>query len=1251
MLGKEEKAVLQGQMASPASWHNPARFLLSCTSSLDGIIITLSAIAAIIGGAANPFALLLLGNMGQSFRGFFIGDTTLNDFTREVNQLSLFYVYLSIIEFGTIYAATVGFTLAGERIGQRIREKYLAAILRQNIAYFDGLGVGEVNARLTTDISLIQDAITGKASATISAIAIFISALIISFIKSWILTLVVFPAQILIVGTMSVGAKFMIKYTVQSTEAYAPGMSIAEEAISSVRAVTAYGMQQTLVRQYEAHVAKARKAGSKSGIALACMIAVMNGIIFWSYGLAFWQGSRFLVQGRVSLSAILTILFVNITGAFALGNISPHTQAFVNGITATDKISQACCRQSPIDSSATTGTNPTTFTGAIEFRNVSHVYPSRQESLVLNNFSHFFPPGKMTAIVGSSGCGKSTIVGLLERFYQPVSGSIYLDDVEISTIDVSCLRQQIGLVSQDPTLFSTTIFDNIRFGLLESVYESLDPRMVKKMVEDAARVANAYEFIMALPDGFLTNVGDSGSLLSGGQKQRIAIARAIIGNPKILILDEATSALDAVAERHVQQALQAASQGRTTIAIAHRLSTIHSADNIIVMRKGRIVEQGAHVELMGLKSIYYDMVNHQGAHETKDKEVLDEASIQSALEEATVSEILPLNFDDKPTPATVTPLQDLKEPSSMWSLAMFVHSLNRKDSHFVIFGLVFSLVAGASHPVQSIFLAKIISALSLKSSEYSMLRELVDFWSWMYFMIGFTTVFGWLGQGVCFAIYSQRLTHNARVKGLETILYHEIGTFLRGDHSTAALTSVLSSSAASLQGLSGAVLGTLLVVLTTLIAGLGLATAIGWKLALVCASTTPIQLGCGILRLKCVALLEGHSRRAYEASATYACEYSSNIRTVAALNLETKIQRDYHRILEEQRKKSLVSVSQSSLLYAASHSLNFLCASLAFWYGSRLVATENYTLFQFFVCYTAVIAGSYSAGAIFSFAPDVGKARDSAERMQALFRQPVHIDARASDGSTSSTAEGSIELRNVSFRYPNRPDRMVLADVNITVQPGEYVALVGGSGSGKSTIISLIERFFDPEKGQVIFGSNNIKDQNLKNYRSQLALVSQSPTLFDGTIRDNIVFGIENGSPGEEAVIQACKDANIYGFILSLPDGFNTTVGARGVMLSGGQKQRITIARALLRNPKVLLLDEATSALDSESERVVQEALDAAACGRTTIAVAHRISTVKHADCIYVLENGRIVEQGTHRALMEENGRYSELVKLQNFSD
>lgn len=402
-------------------------------------------------------------------------------------------------------------------------------------------------------------------------------------------------------------------------------------------------------------------------------------------------------------------------------------------------------------------------------------------------------------------------------------------------------------------------------------------------------------------------------------------------------------------------------------------------------------------------------------------------------------------------------------------------------------------------------------------------------------MIGFTTVIGWLGQGICFAHYSQRLTHAARVRGLETILHHDISAYLEDDHSTGALTSILSSSAASLHGMSGAVLGTLLVVLTTLVAGFALATAIGWKLALVCASTTPVQIGCGLLRLRCVAMLEGHSRRAYEVSAAYACEYSADMPTVAALTLEPKIRRDYHDLLETQRRRSIVTVSQSSLLYAASQSLNFLCASLAFWYGSRLVATEGYTMFQFFVCYTAVIAGAFSAGAIFSFAPDIGKARDSAQRMTALFHRPVSIDARNQAGIRPPTIQGSIELRNVSFRYPNRRDRLALDAVDIVVQPGEHVALVGSSGSGKSTIVALLERFFDANSGQILVDDTDIRAWNVDAYRGHIALVGQTPALFDGTIQDNIVFGVVDGHPTDEAITQACKDANIYEFICSLP--------------------------------------------------------------------------------------------------------------------
>lgn len=282
------------------------------------------------------------------------------------------------------------------------------------------------------------------------------------------------------------------------------------------------------------------------------------------------------------------------------------------------------------------------------------------------------------------------------------------------------------------------------------------------------------------------------------------------------------------------------------------------------------------------------------------------------------------------------------------------------------------------------------------------------------------------------------------------------------------------------------------------------------------------------------------------------------------------------------------------------------------------------------------------------FLADMGKAQEAARNLKKLFDRQPSIDPWSEDGARVDSIEGTIEFRDVHFRYPTRPEQPVLRGLNLTVKPGQYVALVGASGCGKSTTIALLERFYDPLVGGIFVDGKEISSLNVNDYRSFLALVSQEPTLYQGTIRENILLGVNHNDVPDSTVEFACKEANIYDFIQSLPDGFSTVVGSKGSMLSGGQKQRIAIARALIRDPKILLLDEATSALDSESEHVVQVALDAAAKGRTTIAVAHRLSTIQKADVIYVFDQGKIVEAGTHAELMKKNGRYSELVNLQS---
>lgn len=528
------------------------------------------------------------------------------------------------------------------------------------------------------------------------------------------------------------------------------------------------------------------------------------------------------------------------------------------------------------------------------------------------------------------------------------------------------------------------------------------------------------------------------------------------------------------------------------------------------------------------------------------------------------------------------------------------------------------------------------------------IRDTSNFWSAMFVMLAFVQLTAFSIQGIVFARCSERLIRRVRDKAFRAMLRQDVAFFDKDENTAGALTSFLSIETTHVAGLSGVTLGTLILVTTTLIAAMVVSLSVGWKLSLVCISCMPVLLGCGFFRFWMLAHFQRRSKQAYERSATFASEAISAIRTVAALTREEDVLTQYRDSLAAQQRRSLNSVLKSSSLYAASQSAIFLCFALGFWYGGTLIGKHEYNLFQFFLCFMSVIFGAQSAGTIFSFAPDQGKAHNAAHNLKKLFDSQPTIDTWSDKGERIKDVSGTVEFRDVHFRYPTRPETPVLRGLNLIVRPGEYVALVGASGCGKSTTIGLLERFYDPLSGGVYVDGKEVSTLNINDYRSFISLVSQEPTLYQGTIRENILLGTQREDVSDEAVSHACKEANIYDFIVSLPDGFHTVVGSKGALLSGGQKQRIAIARALIRNPRILLLDEATSALDSESEHVVQAALDKAAKGRTTIAVAHRLSTIQKADVIYVFDQGKIVEQGTHAELMRRNGRYAELVQLQS---
>ncbi|KAI2629328.1 P-loop containing nucleoside triphosphate hydrolase protein [Hypomontagnella submonticulosa] len=1208
-------------------------------TGLDHTVLAVSTVCAIGGGAALPLMSVIFGRLAGIFQDAYGGALSPDELTAQTIDIVLYLVYLAVAEFVLVSLSTLGFIWTGERLSCRVRGKFLEACLRQNIGFYDGVGVGEVTTRIINNTNLIQEGISEKLALMLAAVATFASAFIIGFIMYWKLTLVLSSVAVAIITIMTVGSHWVVKYSIKSLNLYAAGGGLADEVFRSIRTAMAFGSQGKLADQYDAHLAKAEKYGFRMQVVAGVMYGLTFLVMYLGYGLAFWQGAYFLRRGEAALPAIVTILLAVMTGTFSVGNVSSNFQALTRGISAANKIFETIDRISPMDPLSTEGKKLSMgeLQGRIELKNVRMVYPSRPEVTVLEDVSLVIPAGKVTAIVGASGSGKSTIVNLLHRFYEPVAGQVLLDGHDVTSLNLSWLRRQMPVVSQEPTLLRTSIYQNIAYGLDESVLEA---DKLARVVE-AAKLANAHGFISRLPEGYDTCVGEQGVLLSGGQKQRVAIARAVAGDARILLLDEATSALDVASEAVVQAALDAASEGRTTIVIAHRLSTIRAADQIVVMDQGRIVEQGTHAELIARGASYAKLVARQeitdAAESRSHKKGRNGEKEMEIREKTEVVHGRSSSQSNRPAPD-----DDIKASShsSTWALVKFVAKLNAPEQPWMIVGTFCSMLCGAATPTSAVFLAELIVALTEfhVSHDGDRLTRDADFWSLMYVVLAAVQLLAFVGEGTLFAFGSERLTRRVRDRAFRWMLHQDVAYF----DSTSAhyLTGFLASNAAEISGLSGMTLGTLLNALTTLVGAVALSLGVGWKLALVTACTIPVLLLCGFLRFWVLAGFQTRTKTAYQEAAVAACEAVASIRLTASLARERDVLGQYRGELAGQRRRNLRPMMMSSALYALSQSLTFLCMALGFWYGGTLIITHEYTVLQFYICFAAIIFGAQSAGTIFSFAPDIGKAREAARSLQLLLERRPTINTSSSDGQPVESMDGLVEFRDCHFSYPSRPDTTVLRGLNLTVRPGQFVALVGPSGCGKSTLISLLLRFYDPDRGGIFVDGVDIRCLDINKYRSFLALVSQEPTLYQGTIRDNILFGTDRKDEvTDDEVMAVCKQSNIHDFVVSLPDGLSTVVGSRGSMLSGGQKQRIAIARALIRNPRLLLLDEATSALDAESEKVVQAALDQAARGRTTIAVAHRLNTIQKADRIYVMDQGVLVEQ---LQMMDRNTSSSE---------
>ncbi|CAG8744794.1 3747_t:CDS:2, partial [Cetraspora pellucida] len=683
------------------------------------------------------------------------------------------------------------------------------------------------------------------------------------------------------------------------------------------------------------------------------------------------------------------------------------------------------------------------------------------------------------------------------------------------------------------------------------------------------------------------------------------------------------------------------------------------------MSEGAILESGTHDELMAMKGAYSKLVE---AQQLKQAEILDKSIIPPEDTDPLITsnqmDIIPeedyqlgrVTTNKSVSSAIITKRNEDLEASikhdyeyTTYELIKKIGKINRPELPFIFIGLLASIVNGSIYPVFAIIFSSIIQSFSSPPDE---LQRDASFWSLMFVVIAVATSVSSIIQGSAFGYSSETLTRKIRSISFESMLRQDISFFDEEKNTTGALTGVLALDATYVNGLAGLTLGTLLQVLTTVIGGLVVALIVGWKLALVCMCCIPVMLGAGSLRMKMLGGFQQKTKKAYRNSANVACESSGNIRTVAALTREEDVLKIYHNMLDEPMREGFKNAFLASIAFAFAQCVTFLANALAFWYGGKLIMDGEYDLKKMFTVFMAVIFGSMSAGRAFAYAPDMAKAKVAAASIMSIVERVPTIDAWFTGGKKVDKVEGHVKFTNVHFRYPTRPHVPVLRGLDIEIKPGQYAALVGPSGCGKSTTISLIERFYDITDGKIVIDGIDVTTLNVSNLREHIALVSQEPSLYDMSIKENVIFGCRPGQePTQEEIENACRQAHIHDFIIGLPDGYNTPVGGKGKQLSGGQKQRIAIARALIRNPKILLLDEATSALDSQAEKIVQEALDTAAKGRTTLAIAHRLSTIQHADVIFVIRDGKVHEQGTHQELLAQKGTYYTMVQEQDLGD
>ncbi|KAG6433996.1 hypothetical protein SASPL_105615 [Salvia splendens] len=1236
--------------------------LFRFADGLDYALMGIGTVGAIVHGSSLPLFLRFFADLVNSFGS---NADDVDKMTQQVLKYAFYFLVVGAAIWASSWAEISCWMWTGERQSTKMRIKYLEAALNQDIQFFDTeVRTSDVVFAINTDAVMVQDAISEKLGNFLHYMATFVSGFVVGFTAAWQLALVTLAVVPLIAVIGGIHATTLSKLSAKSQDALSEAGNIAEQTIAQIRTVLAYVGESRALQSYSAALRVAQRLGYKIGLAKGLGLGATYFTVFCCYALLLWYGGYLVRHHYTNGGLAIATMFAVMIGGLALGQSAPSMAAFAKARIAAAKIFRVIDHKPGVVSDSESGLELEAVTGKLELKNVDFCYPSRPETQILNNFCLTVSAGKTIALVGSSGSGKSTVVSLIERFYDPSSGQVLLDGHDITTLKLRWLRQQIWLVSQEPALFATTIKENILLG-------RGDASLVE--IEEAARVANAHSFIAKLPDGYDTQVGERGVQLSGGQKQRIAIARAMLKNPAILLLDEATSALDSESEKLVQEALDRFMIGRTTLVIAHRLSTIRKSDLVAVLQQGSVTEIGTHDELLarGESGIYAKLIrmHEAAANEAALNNARKSSARPSSARNSVSSPIITRNSSYGRSPYSRR-LSDFSTTDFSLSLdagypnyrheklafkeqaSSFLRlaKMNSPEWSYALFGSIGSVVCGTLSAFFAYVLSAVLSVYYSPNHAY-MIREIAKY---CYLLIGVSSaalIFNTM-QHYFWDRVGENLTKRVREKMLAAVVKNEMAWFDQEENESSRVAARLALDANNVRSAIGDRISVIMQNSALMLVACTAGFVLQWRLALVLVAVFPIVVAATVLQKMFMNGFSGDLEASHAKATQLAGEAVANVRTVAAFNSEEKIVGLFSLSLNTPLRRCFWKGQIAGSGYGIAQFLLYASYALGLWYASWLVKHGISDFSKTIRVFMVLMVSANGAAETLTLAPDFIKGGRAMRSVFELLDRKTEIEPDDQDAITvPDKLRGEVEFKHVDFAYPTRPDVSVFRDLNLRARAGKTLALVGPSGCGKSSVIALIQRFYEPSSGRVMIDGKDIRKYNLKSLRRHIAVVPQEPCLFGATIYENIAYGHEAATEAE--IIEAATLANAHKFISSLPEGYKTYAGERGVQLSGGQKQRVALARAFLRKAEVMLLDEATSALDAESERCIQEALERACGGKTTIVVAHRLTTIRSAHVIAVLDDGKVAEQGSHSHLLKNcpEGVYARMIQLQRLGN